>query len=170
MKAPVPVVPVAAPDQYLTSVFGMSGAVFEVLLLKALEETPADHAASRAARSSVTVMEPRASVELVPGAASGRVELVRRYSNRSDLQERLAIAARRTPDKEPQDRESAGEVTSNDRPPRVWRLRDRLSNDGVQDLIERYRFGVTMRELAAEFKISKSSVKKLLRENGIRRR
>lgn len=53
--------------------------------------------------------------------------------------------------------------------PRVWRVCDRLSEADVQNLVLRYREGATARELAEHFKIGMTSVKRLLREHGVRR-
>ncbi|MGH3808287.1 MAG: hypothetical protein ACRDRU_17020 [Pseudonocardiaceae bacterium] len=46
---------------------------------------------------------------------------------------------------------------------------DRLSEADLCSLVSGYLVGLTARELAERFKISKSSVKRLLRERGIRR-
>jgi transposase len=51
----------------------------------------------------------------------------------------------------------------------VWRVSDRLSETDLCSLVSGYRAGTTARELAEQFNISKSSVKRLLREQGIRR-
>jgi hypothetical protein len=53
--------------------------------------------------------------------------------------------------------------------PRVWRVKDRLSEADLCNLVSCYRAGAIARELAEQFNISKSSVKRLLRERGIRR-
>jgi len=99
-----------------------------------------------------------------------RVELVRRYSNRADLQEGLSSVAVRASGREAHDREALRVLAADDPPPRVWRLRDRLGDESVQELIEGFRAGATARALADKFKISKSSVKTLLREHGVSRR
>ncbi|WP_390623907.1 helix-turn-helix domain-containing protein [Fodinicola feengrottensis] len=54
--------------------------------------------------------------------------------------------------------------------PRVWRISDRLDEAAVSTLIASYRSGVTAVELAKRFDISKSSVKRILRERSVRRR
>jgi DNA-binding transcriptional regulator LsrR (DeoR family) len=51
----------------------------------------------------------------------------------------------------------------------VWRVSDRLSEADLYGLVCGYRAGTTARELAEQFNISKSSVKRLLRERGVRR-
>ncbi len=56
------------------------------------------------------------------------------------------------------------------RAPQVWRVSDRLNGTDVQRLISCYRDGVTVRELAEQFKISMTSVKRLLREHRARRK
>jgi DNA-directed RNA polymerase specialized sigma24 family protein len=52
---------------------------------------------------------------------------------------------------------------------RLWRVCDRLSAADIDSLIARYRQGLTTRELAEHFKIGMTSVKRLLREHGVRR-
>ena len=51
---------------------------------------------------------------------------------------------------------------------RPWRVADRLSEDDLQSLIKRYHNGVTRRELAEEFKIGMTTLKRLLREHHAR--
>lgn len=58
---------------------------------------------------------------------------------------------------------------SSGRQPRVWRVRDRLDDAGVQRLISGYQGGATARQLAEQFGIGMTSVKRLLRENRVRR-
>jgi transposase len=43
---------------------------------------------------------------------------------------------------------------------------DRLAADGIQAVVDGYRAGETARELAERFKISTSSVKRLVRRAG----
>jgi len=54
--------------------------------------------------------------------------------------------------------------------PRVWRVSDRLDGTDIQRLISGYRGGMTVHQLAEQFKISMSSVKRLLREHRARRK
>ena len=51
----------------------------------------------------------------------------------------------------------------------MWRVSDRLSEAELHSLASGYLAGITARELAEHFKINKRSVKRLLRERGIRR-
>jgi DNA-directed RNA polymerase specialized sigma24 family protein len=46
---------------------------------------------------------------------------------------------------------------------RPWAIADRLAADDVQAVVDGYRAGRTARELAEKFKISTSSVKRLVR-------
>jgi hypothetical protein len=70
--------------------------------------------------------------------------------------------------REAQQLETARSVRSG-QAPRVWRVSDRLSEADLYGLVCGYRAGTTARELAEQFNISKSSVKRLLRERGVRR-
>jgi len=96
-----------------------------------------------------------------------RVELVRRYSNRSDLQERLAEAHLKAVGQgerqnEPDESSVMGWTSS------VWRVRDRLSDEDVSVVIARFKAGTPKHELATEFGLSSSSIKALLRRHGVR--
>jgi transposase len=67
---------------------------------------------------------------------------------------------------------ASGKLTAavrSEQPPRVWRVSDRLGEADICSLVSGYRAGTTARELAEQFNISKSSVKNLLRERGVRR-
>jgi hypothetical protein len=52
----------------------------------------------------------------------------------------------------------------------MWRVRDRLDDAGVRRLTSAYRDGATTRQLAEQFSIGMTSVKRLLREHQVRRR
>jgi len=93
------------------------------------------------------------------------VELLVAYSKRLDLVSSLVSAVERLRGAEGGGVRSVG----CERSPRVWRVRDRLSAADVQHLVSCYRDGVAVRELAGRFKISPSSVKRLLRERQVRR-
>ena len=86
------------------------------------------------------------------------MELVRRYSNRTDLLERLAEV-----------RLDGHALTSAGRASGVWRVRDRLTDDEVERLIADFLAGTSKRELAPQYGLSLSSVKNLLRKHGVRR-
>lgn len=75
--------------------------------------------------------------------------------------ERLQVKDARTAD--------AGRSVRSEQAPRVWRISDRLTERDIHSIVYSYRVGTTARELAEHFKISKSSVKQILRERGIRR-
>ena len=94
---------------------------------------------------------------------SDLVELVRRYSNRADLQERLGQALQRAFVRTmPLHTLPGGSVRG--REPSVWRLRDRLSDGDVRLITERFRAGTAKHVLADEFGVSLSSIKSLLRQ------
>jgi hypothetical protein len=50
-----------------------------------------------------------------------------------------------------------------------WRLRDRLSKQDIQVLITAFKSGTTKRALATRYDIDVRSVRKLLREEGVKR-
>ena len=52
---------------------------------------------------------------------------------------------------------------------RSRRLRDRFSPVDLQAMVDLYRSGVTARRVAEKFEVSLRSVKRLLREHGVRR-
>ena len=60
--------------------------------------------------------------------------------------------------------------SSGGRAPRVWRVRDRLSDGDVQEIISQFRAGTSKHVLAATFDLSLSSVKAFLRQRGVRRK
>ncbi len=96
------------------------------------------------------------------------MELVRRYSNRADLQERLAEArfrARQRGEQEPDNHV----VTVSGRASSVWRVQDRLTDDDVQALIGEFLTGTSKRVLAERYAVSFSSVKNILRKHGVKR-
>ena len=94
------------------------------------------------------------------------VDLLISYSKRSDFCDELATTLARL-----SDAEQAAESTSvsSDHSPRLWHVRDRLTENDLQQLTTRYHEGATGRELAAEFKIGLTNVKRLLREHKARR-
>jgi DNA-directed RNA polymerase specialized sigma24 family protein len=96
------------------------------------------------------------------------VDLMEAYSRRPDLLFALFSAVeqlRATPSLEP----TTGHSVSSDQTPRIWRLSDRLRETDINNLVSSYLNGTTAQELAQQFRISKTSVKRLLRERGARR-
>jgi DNA-directed RNA polymerase specialized sigma24 family protein len=53
---------------------------------------------------------------------------------------------------------------------RRWAVAHRLAADDLQAVVDSYRAGATARELAGRFSISESSVKRLVRRAGCRKR
>jgi DNA invertase Pin-like site-specific DNA recombinase len=96
------------------------------------------------------------------------VELVRRYSTRADLQERLAQAELRVRQRDAHEPDSHTN-TLGGRVPGVWRVRDRLTDDDVLGLIAEFLAGTSKRVLADRYEISFSTVKRILRKHGARR-
>jgi DNA invertase Pin-like site-specific DNA recombinase len=95
------------------------------------------------------------------------VELVRRYSNRADLQERLAQAYLRASERG----QAQGDhtITVSGRAPGSWRVRDRLKDEGEQQLIGEFLAGTSKQVLADRYTVSLSTVKRILKKHGVRR-
>jgi hypothetical protein len=55
-------------------------------------------------------------------------------------------------------------------PYKAWRVQDKLSDDDVQALLNDFSAGTAKHVLATRYSISLSSVKRLLRQHGVRRR
>jgi len=96
------------------------------------------------------------------------VELVRRYCNRPDLQERLAAVRSRDSQRRRPESDS-DTLTVGGRVPDAWRVRDRLTEADVQSLISEFLTGTPKRVLAERYVVSFSTVKRILRKQGVRR-
>jgi hypothetical protein len=96
------------------------------------------------------------------------VDLLMAYSNRLDLVSGLVSVVERLRARDGKEPETGRSVCS-EQATRVWRVSDRVSETDLCSLITSYRAGTTVDALAEQFKISKSSVKRLLRQHGIRR-
>jgi DNA-directed RNA polymerase specialized sigma24 family protein len=97
------------------------------------------------------------------------VGLVRAYSKRPELLEELNQATRRLA--RALDADPLGEpvsVRSTGRVGRVWALNDRLSEADMQAIVQKFRAGTPKQELAEQYGISLSSIKRLLRRHDIR--
>jgi DNA-binding NarL/FixJ family response regulator len=89
------------------------------------------------------------------------VELVRRYSNRLDLRERLHQAGRQIQ----QEQEAPSGTTSvSGRPSGVWKVKDRLSPEDVEVMVQGFRAGTTQKVLAEQYGLNVSTVKAILRQ------
>ena len=86
------------------------------------------------------------------------MEVLRRYSNRPDLLGPMIDVLRRIEDGD-QEGEPGG-VVSRERP---GRPSDRLSEADVREIVDRFRAGVPKHKLAAEYGMSLSTMKRLLR-------
>lgn len=93
-----------------------------------------------------------------------------RYSNQSALLRDFDRAVRDLGKAVVDPVEVSVSVRSDRVPVRGWRVADRLGEDGVAALVERYRLGATARAVAAEFGVSLTKVKAILRDRGVRRR
>lgn len=95
------------------------------------------------------------------------VEVVRRYSNRPDLLKQLRNVAVILSDVSQDD--WAGVKVTTECVIRSRRLRDRFSPEDLQTMIDLYRSGTTAKQVAEKFGVSLRSVKRLLRQRGVRR-
>jgi DNA-binding NtrC family response regulator len=89
------------------------------------------------------------------------------YSNHPDLLEQLRKVAAIVSDGGQDD--GAGAEVTTESVLRSRRLRDRLSSDELQAMIDLYRSGTTAKQVAEKFGVSLRSVKRLLRKHGVRR-
>ncbi|WP_214111392.1 hypothetical protein [Acrocarpospora catenulata] len=96
------------------------------------------------------------------------MELLGRYSKRSDLQERLLEALERA--KIPHDDHDDQLASPSSRPRVVQKITDRLTDEEVRKLVESFHAGTPKHVLAQEYGISLSSVKRLLRKQGATRK
>jgi hypothetical protein len=96
------------------------------------------------------------------------VDLLMSYSKRLDLTSSLVTAMGRVQDAS-QDEPSGALSVQSEQAPRGWRVSDRVTQDGLTDLVSAFRQGTTIRVLAERFGISESSVKRRLRAQGVGR-
>jgi hypothetical protein len=96
------------------------------------------------------------------------VGVIRRYSNRPDLLEQLRKVVSILSDGSQGD--SVGAKVTTECMIRSRRLRDRFSSNDLQVMIDLYRSGITARQVAEKFRVSLSSVKRVLRQHGVHRR
>jgi hypothetical protein len=90
------------------------------------------------------------------------------YSKRPDLLFELVSGVERLKVKDTRTVDTDRSVRS-EQAPRIWRISDRLTEADIHSIVSSYCAGTMAWELAEQFKISKSSVKQILRERGIRR-
>ena len=99
------------------------------------------------------------------------MELLRRYSNRPELVKPLRAVLKRlsapgdckptTGSSEPSEPAHA--------PSEPWRLRERLTEAQIDQLIAEYRAGATIKEVAARYGLGTTTIKRLLRQREARR-
>lgn len=98
------------------------------------------------------------------------MDLLVAYSNRSDLREQLQqVAVILSEDASQGDGEGSGADGVVLNPGRRWSLYDRFFPEDLQGMIDLYRSGATARQVAEKFGIGLTSVKRVLREHGVRR-
>jgi len=98
------------------------------------------------------------------------VDLLTEYSNRPQILADLLSCMERLQRCEQGKVAATRPSVRNDRPPRAtWRVKDRLTAEDVETIITSYKVGVALNELAERYEISRSSVKTLLRTQGVKR-
>jgi hypothetical protein len=97
------------------------------------------------------------------------VELLRHYSNSSDLLEQLRKAAVILSNDRRDGETDAGAEANTRRMIRSRRLRDRFFSDDLQAMIDLYTSGAPAQQVAEKFGISLRSVKRLLHQHGVHR-
>lgn len=55
-------------------------------------------------------------------------------------------------------------------PPRAWRIADRFDEAELRTLVVNFQAGLSIMQLAAQYGISRSSIKRLLKAEGVSRR
>lgn len=99
------------------------------------------------------------------------MDLLAAYSNRSELREQLqqvtVILSKEAKQDDGPDSSTDGEEVCS--ATRWWSLRERFSPEDLQAMINLYRSGATARQVAEKFDIGLTSVKRVLREYGVRR-
>jgi DNA invertase Pin-like site-specific DNA recombinase len=98
------------------------------------------------------------------------VDLVASYSNRPELAYDLAETLRRLQRAQTEASAPSSVRSHTGRPPEQRRVEDRLSSEQIEALISSYRAGTTTRELAQRYGLGLTTVKRLLRDHGVRRR
>ncbi|MGH3517873.1 MAG: hypothetical protein ACRDQ7_10760 [Haloechinothrix sp.] len=96
------------------------------------------------------------------------MDLITRYSNNGTVLDDLRQAREGVLSRAEEDEPELGGEYRASGPPRA--VAARLTAEGVQAVVDGYRAGETARELAERFSISESSVKRLVRQAGCRKR
>jgi hypothetical protein len=91
------------------------------------------------------------------------VEVLRRYSNRSDLVRIMVDVLRRI---EENDQTDELGVLSTGKGGGLLPVRDRIGETDLRQMVTRFRAGTAKHALASEYGISLSSVKRILRHRG----
>lgn len=97
------------------------------------------------------------------------MDLLTAYSKRSGLYEELDRALHRVM-VVPAERASSVASVNSGSPAGMWRIADRFAAEDVGKIMESYRGGATAKELAREYKVGLTSIKRLIREQRARRK
>jgi len=95
------------------------------------------------------------------------VEIARYFANRPDLLEVFGRVRQRCGTGTSEPAMTVRSTRPSTYNPRTRLLSERLTDDDLAKLVASGREGVPMAKLAEQFKISRSSIKRLLKENGV---
>jgi hypothetical protein len=93
------------------------------------------------------------------------VDLIGSYSNRQDLADALVSAVQQLRKAQASTDEPAFSVRSA-KSPRPWRVGDRLFDADIEQLIVAFAAGTSKKKLAAQYGVSRSSVRRLIERHG----
>jgi transcriptional regulator of aromatic amino acid metabolism len=106
-------------------------------------------------------------IDRPPEQAKHAVELARRYSNRPELLNPLVRTLDKIHSTTLSDKDDL--VVVEGKQARVLTVNDRLTPSDIQTLIDSYRAGATSKKLAERYNFSQTTIKRVLREHGVRK-
>jgi hypothetical protein len=124
---------------------------------------------------TIIIDQPRVAVRPVELQKQGpqrqrvKVELLSRYSNQPDIAKPLVKLMQLVATEPAADAERSPLVLADDSRPPALPFAARLSEAEVQTMIKSYLDGRTRVELAADFAVSDCTIKRLLRQHGVRK-
>jgi DNA invertase Pin-like site-specific DNA recombinase len=97
------------------------------------------------------------------------VDLLTAYSNRPDIADDLAILRHKLEQASRDEQPIGRQSVQREQPPSERRVGNRLTHEDIGRLIAAFVSGTPKRQLAEQYGISESSVKRLLRRHDIRK-